>query len=355
MAISSLRAAVTSVVVLGLAALPAACGDSISNPISPLNNFAQANLIADAAGATTIDANLVNPWGIAFGPTGILWVSNNGTGTSTLYSGTGTKNALTVTVPGVAVLGAGTPTGVVFNSTTNFLIPGAGAALFVFAGEDGTVAAWNMSTGSAAHVVADRSANGAVYKGVAIASNAGANFLYLTNFAQSRVDVFDGSYAFVRSFSDPGIPTGFAPFGIANIGGQLFVTFAKQQASDKTNDQPGAGNGFVDVFNADGTLSKRFASNGPLNSPWAVTAAPASFGAFSQDILVGNFGDGKLLAYNASTGAFVDVMRDHNKNPIVINGLWGLEFGPAAGSSTLYFASGPGGEQHGLVGTLTAQ
>jgi uncharacterized protein (TIGR03118 family) len=268
-----------------------------------------------------------------------------------LYDSVGNKQPLTVSVPGAG--GAtGTPTGVVFNSTTDFVIPAQGSALFIFAGEDGTIAAWNASTNTNAIVVADRSLNNSVYKGIAIASNGGANFLYATDFRNNRVDVFDGSFALVQSFTDPSIPAGFAPFGIATIGGKLFVTFAKQLAPDNKDDEAGVGNGFVDVFNPDGTLLRRFASNGVLNSPWAVAAAPVGFGGFGGAILIGNFGDGLIGAYDANTGAFIDNLRNASAAPIVIDGLWGLTFGPGAGSMTLYFAAGPGDETHGLVGTL---
>jgi uncharacterized protein (TIGR03118 family) len=347
----------SAVAALGLAAIALACDDTVTNVISPLNTFRQTPLVADASGtgATTIDANLVNAWGLAFGPTGTLWVSNNHSGTSTLYDAAGTKVALTVTIPGSGLLTTGAPTGVVFNSTADFVIPGAGAALFIFAGEDGTIAAWNASTGTLARVVADRSSNNAVYKGIAIASNGGANFLYLTDFKNNRIDVFDRNFAFVKSFTDATVPVGYAPFGIATIGGQLFIAFAKQKGPDNVDDDPAIGNGFVAVFAPDGTMSRRFASNGRLNSPWAVVLAPSNFGAFSGDILVGNFGDGLISAYDPTSGAFIDVLRDANRAPIAIDGLWGLTFGPGVGSTTLYFAAGPNSETHGLVGTLTPQ
>jgi uncharacterized protein (TIGR03118 family) len=343
----------TTIAALALTTLVACDDTSITNSISPLNAFHQTNLVADATGsnATTVDANAVNPWGIAFGPTGTLWVSNNGTGTSTLYDASGNKLTTTVTVPGGS--GSGTPTGVVFNSTSDFVIPSAGKALFIFAGEDGTIAAWNASTTTGAMVVANRTTANAVYKGIAIASNSGANFLYLTDFKNNHIDVFDGSFAFVKSFTDATVPAGYAPFGIANIGGQLFVTFAKQLGPDNEDDDPGVGNGFVDVFNSDGSLSKRFTSNGRLNSPWAIAQAPSGFGPFSGAILVGNFGDGTIGAYDPATGSLIDVIRDANAKPIAIDGLWGLTFGPGAASTTLYFAAGPSDESHGLVGTLT--
>lgn len=348
----------TTIAAVGLAGLVAGCDKNFNNLIvvpTPTAGFALTRLVSDVSsfGAPTVDASLVNPWGIVFGGTGTLWVANNGSGTSTLYDASGAKQPLTVTIPSPTAATGGAPTGIVFNSTTDFAIPNSTAALFMFASEDGVITGWNVAAGSQASVVASRVAEGAVFKGLAIASNGGANFLYATDFHNGHVDMFDKNFAFVKSFTDPNVPAGFAPFGIANIGGKLYVTFAKQLAPENHDDQAGPGNGFVDVFNADGTVASRFASNGNLNSPWAVTLAPAGFGAFAGDILVGNFGDGRIGAYNATTGAFVGFINDANNAPIVIDGVWGLAFGPAAGSTTLYFASGPDHEAHGLVGTLT--
>jgi uncharacterized protein (TIGR03118 family) len=165
--------------------------------------------------------------------------------------------------------------------------------------------------------------------------------------------MFDAAIAFVRSFTDPNIPAGFAPFGITNIGGRLYVSYAKQLAPGNVDDEAGVGNGFVDIFNPDGTLSGRFVSNGNLNSPWGMAVAPAGFGRFAGAILVGNFGDGRIGAYDPNSGAFLGSLADINALPLVIDGLWGLTFGPNAGSTTLYFASGPNDEAHGLVGTIT--
>jgi uncharacterized protein (TIGR03118 family) len=342
----------------------AACSDhdhNVVNVVTPLNQFSLAALVADQGVATTIDPLLVNPWGIAFGPTGLLWVANNGSGTSTVYNGNGTKVALTVRIP-AANGGQGVPTGVVLNTTADFVIVGLGpqplinigAASFIFAGEDGTISAWNPSTpGGNAVIVADRSATGAVYKGIAMAQNGNANFIYATNFHANSVDVYDKAFTLVNSFSDANIPAGFAPFGIANIGGKLYVSYAKQKAPDNHDDEAGVGNGFVDIFNPDGSLSKRLISNGTLNSPWAIALAPTGFSRFAGDILVGNFGDGMIGAYDPTTGALIDDLRGGDGNPIKIDGLWGLAFGPFPGSTVLYFASGPQEEQHGLVGTLT--
>jgi uncharacterized protein (TIGR03118 family) len=341
----------------------AACSDNdhVLNVVTPLNQFTIANLVADQGIATTIDPNLVNPWGIAFGPTGLLWVANNGTGVSTVYNGNGTKVPLTVTIPG-ANGEQGVPTGVVLNTTGDFVIvgigpvqlPQIGAATFIFAGEDGTISAWNPSApNNSAVLVADHSATGAVYKGIAMAQNGGANFLYATNFHANTVDVYDKNFALVNSFTDENMAAGFAPFGIATINGKLYVSYAKQKAPDNHDDDAGIGNGFIDVFNPDGSLVKRLVSGGVLNSPWGMVVAPTGFSRFAGNLIVGNFGDGLIGAYDVNTGAFVDNLRGTDGNPIQLSGLWGLAFGPFPGSTVMYFSSGPNDETHGLVGTLT--
>ena len=347
----------SAAVFAGLAVALAACSsDSVTTPVLP-SAYDVTKLVADNAslGATTVDANLVNPWGLAFSTNGTLWVSNNGTHTSTLYNAAGVKSALTVAIPKSGGAPGGSPTGQVFNPVaTDFLLPSGAKASFIFSNEDGTIAGW--SSGATAVVAADRSTNGAVYKGLALATNAGANFLYATNFAKNTVDVFDKTFKYVSSFTDTSIPSGYAPFGIHTIGGQLWVTFAKRESGGGTDDVPGAGNGYVDVFNPDGTRVKRFVSNGRLNSPWAVVLAPAGFGSAAGNILIGNFGDGKIGAYDVTTSAFRGYLHDANNTPLVIDGLWDLIFGVGnAPATTLYFSAGPTGETHGLIGTLTAK
>lgn len=347
----------STIALFAVGSLLAACSSDITNNVPNVNSFNETKLVADnaAGGAATIDAHLVNPWGLAFSSNGILWASDNGSGVSTLYNADGTALPTIFPVIGLGNGGTGTPTGVIFNSSTNFVIPGFGPASFIFAGIDGTIAASNPSSARAL-IVANRSAQTAEYTGIAMASNAGATFIYATNFRHNQVDMFDANFQFVRSFTDSTMAADFAPFGIANIDGQLYVTFAKQQGgAGGTEDEPGAGNGFVDVFNADGSLAHRFASNGKLNSPWAVVRAPAGFGAFGGDILVGNFGDGKIGAYDPSTGAFRTLLHDANGDELEIEGLWGLVFGPAAGSTTLYFAAGTNDEHDGLLGTITSR
>lgn len=346
-----------AIAAIGAATLLAACDDKpTGNVVIPPSNagFVITSLVADIPqfGARTVDPSLVNPWGLTFAATGNLWVANNGTGTSTVYDALGNKQTLTIGIPSPTSPSGGSPTGIVSNATTDFKIGTNGPAQLIFAGEDGVISAWNGSLMSA-QVVADRSAQGAVYKGIAMATNADANLLYATDFHNARIDMFDATFAFVRSFTDPNIPAGFAPFGITNIGGRLYVSYAKQLAPGNVDDEAGVGNGFVDIFNPDGTLSGRFVSNGNLNSPWGMAVAPAGFGRFAGAILVGNFGDGRIGAYDPNSGAFLGSLADINALPLVIDGLWGLTFGPNAGSTTLYFASGPNDEAHGLVGTIT--
>lgn len=335
-------------------ALAACNSDTTNGVVTAPNHFTETRLVADVAGLgpRTVDTNLVNAWGIAFSTSGLLWVANNGTGTSTIYDTTGARRSLVVSIPTSTSASGGVPTGIALNTTTDFMV-GTTPASFIFAGEDGTISAWNSGTGTQAVLEADESLSLSVYKGIAIAANGGANFLFATNFRLDRIDVFDASYHFVRSFTDANIPAGFAPFGIHAMGGQLWVTYAKQMPPENHDDQAGVGNGFVDVFNADGTLSRRFASNGSLNSPWGVAVAPAGFGPFAGDILVGNFGDGLIGAYDPTSGAFVDFVRDANGAVLSIDGLWGLTFGPGSMANTLFFSSGPSSESHGLVGTLT--
>lgn len=330
--------------------------------------YTQTNLVSDIQGlAPNTDPNLKNAWGLASGPNTPFWVADNQTGVSTLYDRTGAPQPLVVTIPPPA---GGTspsaPTGVVFNENTQptaFLVNGPGTrALFIFATEDGTIAAWN--TGASAVVKVDNSASGAIYKGLAqantVAGTATASRLFATNFSQGRIDVFDQNFAPVTlapgAFTDSRIPRGYAPFGIANIGGNLVVTYALQDA-DKEDDVAGRGHGFVDVYDPNGRLLQRVASRGSLNSPWGLAVAPAGFGRFSNDLLVGDFGDGRINAYRPTPGGyrFDGQLLASPRRPISIDGLWGLKFGANVGTpNTLFFTAGPNEEQNGLFGTLTS-
>jgi uncharacterized protein (TIGR03118 family) len=338
-----------------MAAMLVACSNNTITGGAAAGGYVETKLVADTAGfgAAALDTNLKNPWGLAFGPTAVLWVSNNHSGTSTLYDTTGATRPLVVAVPTSGSASGGAPTGIVYNPTSDFVVPGGTKALFILAGEDGVISAWNG--GSNATLVADRSANGAEYKGLALAANGGANFLFATNFRHNAIDVFNGTFQLVKSFTDSTLPAGYAPFGIQAIGGLLYVTFAKRLAPDSLDDEAGPGNGYVDVFNPDGSGGKRLVSGGALDSPWGVARVPAGGGMFANDLLIGNFGDGRIGAYDPATGSLIDVVGDAPGAPVVIEGLWGLTFPPGADSTTLFFSAGPGGEAHGLIGTLRAK
>lgn len=346
---------------LGSAALCLMLG---SNTAFAVGGYDQQNLVTDDQAfltshgyiaATTVDPLLRNPWGIAFlpgNPGNPFWTANNGTNTSTLYDGVGTKFPLEVSV-------AGAPTGQV-NGGFNFHLAGqANNSLFIFAGENGTLSEWNTNGlvfPTTTQVAVDNSASGAIYKGLAEATVGGEHRLYATNFSSGHVDVFDSSYGSVvnppGAFTDPNLPVGFAPFGIQNIQGDLYVTYAKVNGGD---DVHGIGHGFVDVFHPDGTFASRFASRGVLNSPWGIALAPSSFGEFAGDLLIGNFGDGLINVFDPTTHAFVDHLVDRNGEAIQIEGLWGLIFGDGAANANangLYFTAGIGDEAHGLFGVL---
>jgi uncharacterized protein (TIGR03118 family) len=333
--------------------------------------YLQTNLVSDIPHlARHTDPNLVNPWGLSASPDGKVRVSDNGTGLSTLYTGNGTALPQVVTIPPPAGSPPGTtaaPTGNVLNKTSDFVIRAghrSGPATFVFATEDGTLSGWNPAVNRTdAILTVDNSASGAVYKGLAPGRNARGNFLFATNFHAGTIDVFDAHFHQVHlagPFIDPQLPPppigqpGFAPFGIQNIGGNLFVTYALQQPGQH-DDMAGPGNGFVDVFDTNGHLLRRFASHGTLDSPWGMAVAPDDFGPFSHALLVGNFGDGRVNAFNRTTGAFLGQLADTAGRPITIDGLWGLTFGSGneeEGAPTLFFAAGINDEADGLFGTL---
>jgi len=288
------------------------------------------------------------------GPATFLWVSDNGVDMSTLYTGNGQKAPLNVAVPGA-------PTGQVFNGSNDFQVSGGGASgpgLFLFAGEGGLISGWNPNVDfTHAQVAVDNSASGAVYKGLAIGSNGGDNFLYAANFSSGQVEMYNGTFGLVNTFTDPNVAPGYAPFNVQNLGGTLYVTFALQDA-DKEDDVSGPGNGYVDAFNLDGTFKGRIVSaGGQVNSPWGLDIAPAGFGKFGGDLLVGNFGDGTISVFDPTTGAFEDVLRDENGAPIVEGDLWGLINGngtQGGNPDKVYFTAGLSDEAHGLLGSIAA-
>ncbi len=289
----------------------------------------QVNLVANAASYNPkrTDDALLNAWGIAITPTGIIWIAANHSSLSVVYDTDGNVKRSPVTIPSHNSSTGGAPTGIVFNSTTDFVIPGTGAvSRFIFSSEDGIISAWAPGAAGAV-VVADRSDSGVVYKGLALASDESHNFLYATNFRGGTVDVFDDHFQFVTSkpFNDPSIPAGFAPFGIGNIHGKLYVTYAKQKPPGNVDDESGPGNGYVDIYRPDGTLRKRFASQGTLNSPWGLARVPdEGFRNLEDAILVGNFGDGRINVFDED-GKFRGQLSD-GTSPITIDGLWALTF-----------------------------
>ena len=321
--------------------------------------YEQTNLVSNVpAMAPKTDPNLVNGWGLSRSSSSFWWVSDNGTGLATLYDGTGTAQPLVVTVAG------GAPTGTVFNGSSDFALAPGQPARFLFASEDGTISGWNPGV-AATDAVAVATTPGAVYKGIAIAVADGKRQLYATDFHGGHIDVFDASFHPVarqaggdggEAFRFEGRLRGFSPFGIQNIGGNLFVTFAKPDAARK-DDVHGPGNGAVAVFTPAGRLIRIFEHVQDLNSPRGLALAPGDFGAFSHHLLVGQFGSGEVLAYNMATGAFAGKMLDPSANTLVIEGLWGLSFGSgkttAGPATTLFFSAGPNDESDGLFGTLT--
>jgi uncharacterized protein (TIGR03118 family) len=312
------------------------------------NNFTIVNEVSDEAsvGARTTDPLLVNSWGLALAPAGNLWVADNGSGMSTIYApGTFAKSPLNVSVPG-------DPTGTVFTSLagTGFQVMEAGKSghgLFLFDGEGGIISGWAPSVDLTHAVVAvDYSGKGAVFKGLAIANDDASQQLFAADFARNRVEVFNDKFQQTGAFTDPSLPAGYAPFNVQTLNGKVYVTFALH--GQGLDEQHGAGLGFVDVFDTDGHKLQTLVSNGPLNAPWGLAIAPASFKKIAGALLVGNFGDGKINAFDPKTGAFLGALNSDG-HPMSIDGLWALTNGP---DGTLIFSSGPDDEHHGLVGVV---
>ena len=320
--------------------------------------YRQTNLVSDIAGvARKTDPNLVNPWGMAELPGGPLWVADNGTNVATIYTGAQHGSPL-VPAPLVVSLPGDAPDGQVANTTSNFVVhegPDSAPAKFIFDSEGGDITAWSPTVVPTTPVVHTLHA---VYKGLALASIGSSSFLYATNFHAGTIDMFDGSFTPVPHpgrFVDPTLPAGYAPFGIANLGGKLFVSYALQDAA-RHDDVSGPGHGFIDVYSLDGQLLQHLVQRGALNSPWGMVMATSRFGQFANDLLVGNFGDGTINAFDPGTGAQLGTLTNPDGDPVRINGLWGLIYGDASAGTpnTLFFSAGIGDESHGLLGTLTA-
>ena len=311
------------------------------------DTYSWTNFQSDIAGvAQHTDANLVNPWGMSVSsPGGTIWVSDNGTGVSTLYGQDGTARSLVVTIP-TATQNTGNPTGIVFNSTPFFRVAKNGnsrPALFIFVSEDGTISGWNPDLDPTNAIVAVEGSEENIYKGLTMGMANGHNFLYATNFHSGRVDVFDESFhrVFLSFFVDPNLPAGYAPFGIRNINGEIFVTYAKQDR-EKKDDVAGRGFGFVNVFDTNGNFRRRLISRGKLNAPWGLALVEG-------ELWVGNFGNGFINTYDPHTGAFIEKLMRADGTPLQFDGLWDLL--PQAGG--VFFTAGIADEEHGLFGLIT--
>jgi uncharacterized protein (TIGR03118 family) len=338
--------------------------------------YAVTPLVSDTGAGTGFkDPNLVNGWGLVFNPTGPVWLSDNGSGKSTLYTGTGAPIPLVVNVPAAPSSGnvAGSPTGIVYNGSKEFVVSESvpatsgggstvvsGPAAFLYSSEDGVISGWSPTVDIAnARIAVDNSSRHAVYKGLALSGSGAAFLLFAADFHNRRIDVFDGTFhPVVRSgaFEDPALPADYAPFGIQNINGDIYVTYARQDAA-LHDEVPGEGAGYVDVYDPAGRLISRLVTRGDLNAPWGLALAPASFGRFGGALLVGNFGDGAINAYDPRDGRHLGRLRDAKGEALHIEGLWGIGFGNGVDSQpidTLFYAAGPGNEGHGVYGEVTA-
>jgi uncharacterized protein (TIGR03118 family) len=339
---------------------------SMASVVALGQHYKQTNLVSNQTGvAPATDPDLINPWGISRGSGSPWWVSDNGTGLSTLYNGAGTKQGLVVTIPAAAAGGTGSPTGTIFNgSATDFLLAPGKQAIFLFATEDGNIVGWNPTLGAVAAV---KTTDGSSYKGLTSAYIGANLYLYAANFTKGRVDVFDN--AFHRThlgeerFEDDALPPDFAPFNVQTIGNDIVVAFAKRERGGGIDETDGPGLGRVDIFSSDGWLLKRLEHGSWLNAPWGVALAPDDFGRFSHHLLIGQFGSGNIAAYDLTSGHFEGLLDDATGAPIAIDGLWSISPGNAspgnynaasAPAAELYFAAGPNKEADGLLGYLTA-
>jgi uncharacterized protein (TIGR03118 family) len=350
MHVSALRRRVGGVAVAGAVLLVVGVGAPAQ--AAPPNRFTVVPLVSDQAGeAPLVDPAVVNPWGLALSPTGPLWVANNGTNTATVYAG-GLNGATPTKVPLTVDVGTDEPTGQVFNDTAGFVIPGSTKALFIFDSEEGDITAWNPSLGTTAKVVAHVA--GANYKGLAILHTGAAAFLLAADFHNARIDVFDTAFNRVADasalFTDRRLPQRFAPFNVFTVDTAVYVAYAMQDAAAE-DEVAGRRLGFVNRFDGLTGRMQRIASRRGLNAPWGMAIAPASFGTFAGALLVGNFGDGRIVAYRGDT--FLGRLRMRG-GAVRIDGLWALQPGTATtgGAGALWFSAGPDDEQHGLVGEI---
>jgi uncharacterized protein (TIGR03118 family) len=318
--------------------------------------YVQTNIISDGSvAAMTTNPLLINPWGVSIGPQ--LWIDSAGSGYSLVDDASGNQNFTVVVPPGKSTSTHGTPAGTVYNTNASIFPMTGGYAQFLFGTLDGTIAGWNTNTPEAVTIV-NNSAESASYTDISVVTNANGTYLLAANFAAGRVDVFNSDFAPAQlngSFSDPDLPSGYSPFGIHVLNGMVFVTYAQVNAQGREN--VGAGLGYVDAFDTEGNLLQRAISQGNLNAPWGMALAPAGFGSLGGDILVGNFGDGVINAYDPNTFTLKGQVTDASGNPIANTGLWEIFFGAngVGDPNTLYFAAGINNEQDGLFGSIAAK
>jgi uncharacterized protein (TIGR03118 family) len=346
-----------------IAAAAVALGAGVVPSYAANTRYHVENLVSDGPPVTAnhVDPNLKNGWGVAFNPNGFVWVTANGTGVSTLYDGLGNPQPLVVQIPSAPTVSQpGLPTGIVFNGSGDFVISKnevSGPSRFMFASQDGVISAWAPNVDST-HALQAAYTPGAAYTGLALAGNGTANFLYAADFLGGKIDTFDKAFQRVSThggFVDPLIPPEFSPFNIQNIQGDLYIAYAKHKVGE-ADEIVGPGLGYVNVFDAKGNLIRRIGTRGRLNAPWGLAMAPASFGIFANRLLVGNFGDGTINAYDAGSGLFLGQLRGTDNEPLKIDGLWGFAFGNGIQNQptgTLFFAAGPVEEANGLYGAIT--
>lgn len=329
-------------IVVSIALLVVALGMISSTAFA---QYTVTNLVSNQMGqAQHQDTSLINPWGIAYAPSGAFWVSDNGTGLSTLYDGNGVKQSLVVTIPTASGTGVGSPTGQVYNNTLGFVVKQnghSGAALFIFDTEDGTISGWAPGVNATAAVIAATNP-GADYTGLAIGVSNNATYIYAADNKNNKIDMYDKNFALVKSFTDTSLPPGSNPYNVQNISGKLLVEFTNS-----------TGGGVVDVFDTAGNKLKTLISGGKLHSPWGVALAPANFGPASNALLVGNLGDGFINAFNPNTGKFV------GQSAVSFPGLWALIFGGGSAlngqTNQLFLTAGPGFYQNGLFAVVNAK
>lgn len=346
------------------ALLTVAVGAGISLPAGAAETaYTVHALVSDGSvPADHTDPNLKNPWGIAFNPAGFVWVANNHTGTSTLYDGAGVPQSLVVTVPPAAGGTIGSPTGIVYSGSTDFVVSNgsaSGPSRFIFCTEDGTISGWSPGVDLHNAIIA-ATTPGASYRGMAIAATPNGNMLFAADFVNGRVDAFDATFAPVTTdggFLNPLLHVDYAPFNIQTFGDKLYIAYAKRDKAGE-DEHAGRGQGFIDVFDFDGHFLQRLVKHRGLNAPWGFAMAPAEFGKYSGALLVGNFGNGTIAAYNPNTGHFRGYLKDAAGDKLHIDGLWGMAFGNGLlgqDANKLYFAAGVGDEEGGLYGSVSAE